>query len=136
MPVLAFGPFRLDTRALELRRDGRRVRMRPQPCRLLVALVSRPGELVTRDELRAELWPDGVFVRFDLGLNSCLKQVRAALGESAGAPRYIETLSRRGYRFGGQVAVEPARPWIPGNAIGTGPSDAGVVVSYTEEETG
>jgi DNA-binding winged helix-turn-helix (wHTH) protein len=99
MPILAFGEFRLDTHALELRRDGRKVRIRPQPCRLLVLLASRPGQLITREELRAELWPDGVFVHFDLGLNSCLKQIRAALGESAGAPRYVETLSRRGYRL-------------------------------------
>jgi DNA-binding winged helix-turn-helix (wHTH) protein len=98
MPILAFGSFRLDTHALELRRDGLKVRIRPQPCRLLVLLASRPGQLITREELRAALWPD-VFVRFDLGLNSCLKQIRAALGESAGAPRHIETLSRRGYRF-------------------------------------
>jgi DNA-binding winged helix-turn-helix (wHTH) protein len=109
MPVLVFGRFRLDTRALELRRDGRRVRLRPQPCRVLVALTTHPGELVTRDELRAALWPD-VFVRFDLGLNSCLKQVRAALGDSASAPRYVETLCRRGYRFTADVEVEqPAR---------------------------
>jgi DNA-binding winged helix-turn-helix (wHTH) protein len=107
MPVLAFGPFRLDPCALELRRDGRPVRIRPQPCRLLVVLASRPGELVTRERLRAAAWQDGVFVRFDDGLNSCLKQIRAALGESAGSPRFIETLPRRGYRFAGEVTVEP-----------------------------
>ena len=107
MPVLAFGPFRLDPSALELRRDGRPVRIRPQPCRLLVALASRPGELVTRERLRAAAWQDGVYVAFDDGLNSCLKQIRAALGESAGAPRFIETLPRRGYRFAGAVTVEP-----------------------------
>src|SRR5688572_16266923 len=102
MPILAFGTFRLDTHALELSRDGRKVRIRPQPCRLLVLLASRPGQLITREELQAALWP-GVFVRFDLGLNSCLKQIRAALGESAAAPRYVETLSRRGYRFIAEV---------------------------------
>src|SRR5688572_9998653 len=98
MPILAFGPFRLDTHALELRRDGRKVRIPPQPCRLLVLLASRPGQLITRDELRAALRPD-VFVSFYLSLNSCLKQIRAALGESAAVPRHIETLPRRGYRF-------------------------------------
>jgi DNA-binding winged helix-turn-helix (wHTH) protein len=122
MATLTFGPFRLDPHALELRRDGRRIRIRPQPCRVLALLASRPGELVTRQELRAALWPDGVFVRFDLGLNSCLKQIRAALGESADAPRYVETLSRRGYRFTGDViAEEPGGHWmvrfIPLNSV-------------------
>jgi DNA-binding winged helix-turn-helix (wHTH) protein len=106
MPILAFGPFRLDPRTLELCRDGRRIRIRPQPCRVLVELASRPGELVTREELRAAVWPSGVFVHFDLGLNSCLKQIRAALGESADSPRFVETLSGRGYRFIGEVAAE------------------------------
>lgn len=109
MPVLAFGPFRLDPCALELRRDGLRVRIRPQPCRLLVVLASRPGELVTRERLRAAAWQDGVYVGFDDGLNSCLKQIRAALGESADSPRFIETLPRRGYRFAGEVTVEPLK---------------------------
>lgn len=111
MAILAFGPYRLDTRALELRREGQKVRLRPQPCQVLALLASQAGELVTRDELRTALWPDGVHVRFDLGLNSCLKQIRRALGESADSPRLIETLTRRGYRFIGQVQSfpEPAR---------------------------
>lgn len=106
MTILAFGPYRLDTRTLELRRDGRRIRLRPQPCRLLALLASRPGELVTRDELKAALWPEGVHVRFDVGLNSCLKQIRSALGESVDSPRLIETLTRRGYRFIAEVRRE------------------------------
>ena len=108
MPILGFGTFRLDTRALELRRDGRRMRIRPQPCRVLAMLASRPGVLVTREQLRAQLWPDGVFVHFDVGLNSCLKQIRAALGDSAASPRFVETLTRRGYRFVADVIVEDA----------------------------
>lgn len=109
MPVLAFGPYRLDTRALELRRDGHRIGLRPQPCRVLTLLASRPGELVTREELKVALWPGGVHVRFDVGLNSCLKQIRSALGESVDSPRLIETLTRRGYRFIAEVREEDDR---------------------------
>jgi DNA-binding winged helix-turn-helix (wHTH) protein len=99
MSVLTFGPYRLDHRSLELWRDADRIPIRPQPCRALAVLASRAGELVTREELAAALWPDGIHVRYDLGLNSCLKQIRAALGDTPAAPRWIETLSRRGYRF-------------------------------------
>jgi DNA-binding winged helix-turn-helix (wHTH) protein len=128
MPVLAFGPFRLDTCALELRRDGRLIRIRPQPCRVLAVLAWHPGELVTREQLHAALWPAGVFVTFDLGLNSCIKQIRAALGESAESPRFIETLPRRGYRFTGEVTRED-RPAPPARH---GYWQMGI----TEEETG
>ena len=109
MSMLTFGPFRLDNRTLELWRDGRPVQIRPQPCRLLALLVSRAGGLVTRQEITATLWP-GVHVRFDLGLNSCLKQIRAALGDDADRPRWIETLSRRGYRFMGTVRKDDHGP--------------------------
>lgn len=108
MTMLTFGPYRLDTRSLELRRDGRRIRLRPQPCRVLALLATRAGELVTREELKTALWPEGVHVRFDVGLNSCLKQIRSALGESVDSPQLIETLTRRGYRFIGDVRREPA----------------------------
>lgn len=99
MSVLTFGPYRLDHRTLELWRNEHRIPIRPQPCRALAVLASRAGELVTRDELAAALWPEGIHVRYDLGLNSCLKQIRAALGDTPADPRFIETLSRRGYRF-------------------------------------
>lgn len=102
MTILTFGPFRLDPRTLELTRDGHPVPLRPQPCRLLALLAARPGELLTRAELTSAMWP-GVHVRFDLGLNSCLKQIRAALGDDADRPQWIETLARRGYRFIGTV---------------------------------
>jgi DNA-binding winged helix-turn-helix (wHTH) protein len=105
MTILVFGPHRLDTRSLELRRDGRKLRLRPQPCRVLAVLASCAGELVTREELRAAVWPDRVHVRFDLGLNSCLKQIRSALEDS---PQYIETLRCRGYRFIAEVRHVPA----------------------------
>jgi TolB-like protein len=105
--VLRFATFELDTRALELRREGVRVRLRPQPAQMLAHLARRPGVLVTRDELRAELWPAGTFVRFDQGLNSCVKQIRAVLGDNPRRPRFVETLSRRGYRFVAPVTEVP-----------------------------
>jgi DNA-binding winged helix-turn-helix (wHTH) protein len=97
--VLRFDVFELDARTLELRRRGVPVALRPQPARLLAYMAERPGVLVTREELRAALWPAGTFVRFDEGLNSCMRQVRAALGDRPERPRFIETLPRRGYRF-------------------------------------
>ena len=107
MAKVAFGPFHLDTRCLELWKDGRKMRLRPQPCRVLAVILSRPGRLVTRDEIRLAVWPSDVFVRFDLGLNSCLKQIRRALGDTARSPTYLETLNGRGYRFIGDALVTP-----------------------------
>lgn len=107
MAKVAFGPFQLDTRCLELWKDGRKQRLRPQPCRVLAVIVSRPGRLVTRDEIRLAVWPSDVFVRFDLGLNSCLKQIRRALGDTARSPMYLETLNGRGYRFIGDAQMTP-----------------------------
>lgn len=103
MAILVFGPFHLDTGALELRRDTRKIRLRPQPCRVLALLASRAGQLVTRQQIRQALWPIGVHVRFDLGLNSCLKQIRHALGDTGTTSGWIETLPARGYRFTGAV---------------------------------
>lgn len=113
MAIVMFGPYRLDTRTLELQQEGRSVPLRPQPCRVLALLASQPGRLVTREEIRAEVWPRGVHVRYDLGLNSCLKQIRRALGESAEHPRYIETLTRRGYRFVAAAEILPDLPETP-----------------------
>jgi DNA-binding winged helix-turn-helix (wHTH) protein len=107
MAKVVFGPFELDTRCLELWKDGRKMRLRPQPCRVLAVILSRPGRLVTRDEIRLAVWPSDVFVRFDLGLNSCLKQIRRALGDTARSPTYLETLNGRGYRFIGNALVTP-----------------------------
>ncbi len=98
--VLEFGDYVLDLRAGELVRNGSdRMLLPDQPFRVLAALVRRPGELVTREDLRRELWDGDTFVDFEHGLNSTIKRLREALGDSAAAPRYIETLPRRGYRF-------------------------------------
>ena len=108
MPVYRFGEFVLDTRSGELRRGSYRVRLRPQPAAVLEYLLQRPGDVVSRSDLRDVLWPDGTFVHFDHGLNSCIKQLRAALLDSRSAPRFLETLPRRGYRFIGPVAASQA----------------------------
>ncbi len=110
MDAIRFGPFSLDPRSGELRRDGELVPIAPQPFRLLLALTGKPGELVTREELREQVWDDGTFVDFERGLNFCVLQARAALGDDAKQPSYIETLPRRGYRFVANVerAAAPA----------------------------
>jgi TolB-like protein/DNA-binding winged helix-turn-helix (wHTH) protein/lipoprotein NlpI len=94
-----FGVFELDVRAGELRRSGRRVALQPQPLEILRALMERPGEVVTREELRRRLWSNGAYVDFDRSLNKAIVKLRDALGDDADTPRYIETLPRRGYRF-------------------------------------
>lgn len=102
---LSFGPFTLDRRTGELRRDGAPVAIAPQPLRLLAALASRPGELVTREELRQSIWGEETFVDFERGLNFCVLQARTALGDDAKNPVYIQTLPKRGYRFVANVTV-------------------------------
>jgi DNA-binding winged helix-turn-helix (wHTH) protein/WD40 repeat protein len=102
--ALRFGPFELDTRSGELRRNGTTLRLQPQPVKVLLLLAARPGEVVAREEIQAEVWPAGTFVDFEQSLNFCIRQIRAALGDNALAPRYVETLPRRGYRWvGGPV---------------------------------
>lgn len=97
--AVRFGPFELDLETAELRRSGLKLRLQEQPFRVLARLVQRPGELVTREELRRALWPDAVFVDQEHGLNIAVAKLRAVLHDPAGAPRYVETLERRGYRF-------------------------------------
>jgi DNA-binding winged helix-turn-helix (wHTH) protein/Flp pilus assembly protein TadD len=119
MQPIRFGPYALEARSGELRRDGEVVPLAPQPFRLLLALATRPGEVVTREELRREIWGDSTFVDFERGLNFCVLQARTALGDDAKSPAYIETLPRRGYRFVAAVEVErvavprkPALRWL------------------------
>jgi TolB-like protein/Tfp pilus assembly protein PilF len=110
-----FGRFELDVRARELRKDRVRLRLQDQPFEVLVMLLEQPGEVLTRDELRRRLWPDGTFVDFEHGLNAAVKRLRAALGDNADRPRFVETLNRRGYRFIGAVdRIEPERPHASG----------------------
>jgi DNA-binding winged helix-turn-helix (wHTH) protein len=97
--VITFGPFALDVRTGELRKGPTRLQVPNQSVEILRALLEQPGDLVTREELRRRLWPDDTFVDFDHGLNAAIRRLRCALGDSAGAPRFVETLPRRGYRF-------------------------------------
>lgn len=113
--VIRFGTFEVDPRAGELRRDGSRVKLQDQPFQVLLALLAKPGDVVTREELRAKLWPADTFVDFDHGLNAAVKRLRDALGDTAENPRFIETLAKRGYRFlvplqGQAVTLSPAVP--------------------------
>ena len=109
MPPVAkykFDDFEADLRAAELRRNGTRLKLQLQPFQVLVALLERPKEVVTREELRQRLWPQDTFVDFDHGLNTAMVKLRDVLGDSASSPKYIETIAKRGYRFlGGPEAV-------------------------------
>ena len=97
--VLRFGIFELDLQTSELRRKGVKIKLQDQPFQILVMLLEHRGDLVSRDEIQKKLWPADTFVDFDLGLNTAISRLRAALGDSAENPRFIETLPRRGYRF-------------------------------------
>ncbi len=111
--VLRFGAFELDTRSAELRKNSALVKLPPQPARVLALLARHSGEVVTREEIQHQLWHDGTFVDFEQGLNFCIRQIREALGDEAHAPKYIETLPRRGYRFLMRVDVPAAVPPSP-----------------------
>ena len=97
--MVRFGVFELDLAAGELRRQGVRIRLQAQPLQILTLLVNSPGTVLSRDEIKQALWPADTFVDFDRSLNTAINKVREALGDSAQAPRYIETIPRRGYRF-------------------------------------
>lgn len=102
-----FGIFEMDFASGELLKGGRLVRLPPQPFRLLEMLVRRPGQVVTREEIKEQLWNDGTVVDFDQGLNSCIYTIRGVLSDDAEVPRYVETLPRRGYRWVGPVEAVP-----------------------------
>ena len=101
----SFADFDLDLATGELRRDGRAVPLQRQPALVLIALVDRAGQLVTRDDLRRAVWGDATHVDFDRGLNYCIRHLRSALHDDARTPRFIETVARRGYRFLPDVTV-------------------------------
>lgn len=94
-----FGAFEADAATGELRRQGLRVKLNAQPFQVLFMLLDRAGELVTREDISRELWPEGTFVDYEHGVNSAVNRIREALGDTASSPRYVETLARRGYRF-------------------------------------
>jgi cholera toxin transcriptional activator len=114
--IARFGVFEVDVAAGSLRKKGSRLRLQEQPFQMLLALLDRPGDVVTREELRQKLWPADTFVDFDHSLNTAIKKIREALGDSASSPRFVETLARRGYRF--LAPVEWVQPGFttPANA--------------------
>ncbi len=103
-----FGVFEVDLRAGELRRSGLKVKLQEQPFQVLALLLEKPGEIVTRDDLRNRLWPADTFVDFDHSLNAAIKRLRDALGDSAENPSFVETVARRGYRFVSPVSLIPS----------------------------
>ena len=110
-PCYRFGPFELDPGEGALSRNGTRLKLQDLPCRLLVMLLERPGEIISREEVRQRLWPENTFVEFDNSLSVAIRKVRDSLGDDAEAPRYVETLPRRGYRFLAPVSlVEGEKP--------------------------
>jgi cholera toxin transcriptional activator len=108
--TIRFAVFEVDLAAGELRKNGNRIRLQDQPFQILVSLLDRAGEVVTREELREKLWPADTFVDFDHSLNTAIAKLREALGDSASNPRYVETLARRGYRFLAAVQRADAKP--------------------------
>src|ERR1051325_3568670 len=96
-PLIRFGPFDFNPETGELWKQGIRIRLQPKPLRILCALLENPGAIITREELCRRLWPEGVFVDFESGVNTAVNRLRIALSDSAEQPRYIETLARVGY---------------------------------------
>src|SRR5262245_60152055 len=105
--ILCFGSFEVDVASGELRRQGLKIRLQDQPFKLLVLLLERAGDVVTREEVRETLWPADTYVDFDHSVNTAVRKLREALGDSAEAPRYVETVARRGYRFIAPVSPRP-----------------------------
>jgi DNA-binding winged helix-turn-helix (wHTH) protein len=122
--IYRFGQFELDVDAAQLRQNGRRLKLQPQPFKLLVLLIRRAGRLVSRDDIRGELWAEGTFVDFDQAVNFAIKQIRDAMGDSAERPLYIETVPRRGYRFIAPVETGA----LPAGSIGGAPPDSSTTV--------
>ena len=102
-----FAVFEADLRLGELRREGKPIGLQEKPLQILLALLENPGVLVTREELRRRLWPTDTFLGFDEGLNTAVRKLRQVLNDSADAPRYIETIPKRGYRFIATVDLAP-----------------------------
>ena len=123
-----FGTFEANIATGELRRKGLRVKLNAQPFQVLCMLLERPGELLTREEICRELWPDGTFVDYEHGVNSAVNRIREALGDTAGNPRFVETLARRGYRF-----VAPVERIGAGEYAGRGTAEFPALAAMRQE---
>ena len=126
-----FGPYALDLHSGELRKFGIRVKMGEQPFQILLMLLKRPGEMVTREELRAKLWADDTFVDFDHGLNSAVQRLRDCLSDTAEKPLWVETIPRRGYRFIAPVESQPSAI-LGSNVVPAGTSSSGTALAGTQ----
>lgn len=124
-----FPPFAFDPHSGELSLEGRRVKLHPQPAQVLRLLIRRAGEVITREEIQKEVWGDETFVDFELGINSCIRQIRTALRDDAEHPRYVQTLPRRGYRF--VAAVESVSRKT---AVGREPSPYPGLATFSEKD--
>jgi cholera toxin transcriptional activator len=120
--IFRFGAFEADPGSGELRKSGMRLRLQEQPFQVLLMLVERPGEVVSREQLRQKLWPADTFVDFDHSLNTIINKLREVLGDSASSPRFIETLAKRGYRF------------VPAVEVVTNHTEKGSVVNATQPD--
>src|SRR4051812_29713162 len=132
--IIRFGLFEVDLQARELRKSGVRIKIQEQPFQILAALLERPGEIVTREDLQKRLWPADTFVDFDLSLNSAVKKLRVALNDDSENPRFVETLYRRGYRF-----IGPVNPFVTGNerpVTDTVPAPLQILPSVAHSEAG
>src|SRR5215470_18744270 len=106
--LVQFGVFELDLQQAELRKQGVKIKLQDQPLKILQLLLETPGEIVSRDQLRARIWPADTFVEFDKGLYSAMARLRDAVGDNSASPRFIETVARHGYRFIANVAAMPS----------------------------
>jgi DNA-binding winged helix-turn-helix (wHTH) protein len=137
--IARFGNFAADMRTGELRKHGRKIRIARHPFQILAMLLERPGELLMREEIRSSLWPADTFVDFEHGMNSAVRKLRDALGDTAKNPRYIETLPQRGYRFIAKVEIndgaqQAATPTVP--APSPAPEFVGQVASVSASGAG
>src|SRR5215469_11272332 len=123
---LRFGVFEIDPPARELRKHGVRIKLQDQPFAVLLILLEKPGQVVTKEELQQRLWPADTFVEFDKGIYNAMKRLRETLGDEAETPRYIETLPRRGYRF-----IAP----VENPGAGVAEPDRSAVLPSTSERT-
>ncbi|HXP09948.1 MAG TPA: tetratricopeptide repeat protein, partial [Acidobacteriaceae bacterium] len=115
--VIRFGTFEVSPQTGEVRKAGVKIRVQQQPLKLLEVLLNRPGEVVTREELRSRVWPDDTFGDFDQAVNIAIAKLRSALGDSAESPRYIETVPKRGYRFIADVSFVDAEGHMPADPV-------------------
>ena len=132
--ILRFGIFEADLSTGELRKSGAKVRLQEQPFQVLTALLERPGEVVTREDLRARIWSADTFVDFDHSLNTAMNKLRDALDDSAANPRFVETLARRGYRFIAPVSAEDSRVPHPSHSFEDRPSLADAAFAQRQDD--